>query len=786
MPYTHTRAGRAAALAAALLAACSGGGAPDQIETPPTLKLSVTPSTIAAGQSATVNWSTTNATSCSATGAWSGAQPSQGHLTVSPNSPGASTFTLDCMGPGGHSSQSTVLTVSPGIALGVAPATIGVSQAASLTWSAPGLSACSASGAWNGSQAITGTLQVLPAVPGSYTYTLSCSVPGGGSISQTAILAVTPLVTLNAATASLQLGQGTLLTWSATGATACSATGVWSGPEKTTGTLPIQPDATGIYTYNLTCTGGGQSASQQVLVQVSPALDLSVSPASIPAGQNAMLNWSSRGAVGCTATNAWIGGQLTSGTALTAPTNPGTYVYTLQCADAGARATMLAAVLTVMPAGYAQSSLVADRSGTPAHVDANLKDPWGIAMTSSFAVAANRLSSTSSGYDGAGTAGLTQPIDLPPTAAGTAFAPTGIVTNSATNEFLVSSPSSSAGPSSSASATLIYAGVSGQIAGWSAAVDAAHALTVYTDSSGAVYTGLALANNGSGDFLYAADFRNNKIDVLDSTFKKQTPSATQFAFADPALPSGYAPFGIQALKSGASVLLYVAYAKPLAAASNEPLTGAGLGLVNVFDANGKLVTHLIPAGSTLNVPWGMALTPARNFGALTGALLVSNLGDGALRAFNISTGVSLAAPADASGTPLTIAGIRGIAFGNGRANQPISTLFFTASADAQGGEYGRIDFGAAPRLHAPPTGTLRSYTRGRCAPFFCPPGYPYETEAVVFNIQDSSGIAWVDFSSGGTYVRTINAAPYSSLLRYSRSIDATITDVDGNIVTLGP
>jgi uncharacterized protein (TIGR03118 family) len=360
--------------------------------------------------------------------------------------------------------------------------------------------------------------------------------------------------------------------------------------------------------------------------------------------------------------------------------------------------------------------------------------------------------------------------------------PTGIVSNTSTSEFLI-------GPSgSSASAAVIYAGASGLLAGWSASVDATHALTVYADGGGAIYTGLALANNGSGDFLYAADFHNHKIDVFDSNFKKQTRTASQFAFADPALPSGYTPFGIQALKSGGSVLLYVAYAKPLAAASNEPLTGAGFGLINVFDANGKLVTHLIPAGSILNAPWGMALAPTRNFGTLTGALLVSNLGDGALRAFDIATGVSLAAPADASGTPLTISGIHGIAFGNGRANQPISTLFFTASADAQGGEYGRFDFGAAPRLHAAPTGTLRIYTRGGpCAPRQCPPTYPYESEAVVFNVQDSSGIAWVDFLSNGNYVKTVNAAPYSTLLRYSLSrVDATVTDVDGNIVTLGP
>ena len=45
---------------------------------------------------------------------------------------------------------------------------------------------------------------------------------------------------------------------------------------------------------------------------------------------------------------------------------------------------------------------------------------------------------------------------------------------------------------------------------------------------------------GSGNFLYATDFHNGKVDVFDATFTRQTPSATSFAFTDPTLPAGYA------------------------------------------------------------------------------------------------------------------------------------------------------------------------------------------------------------------------------------------------------
>ena len=65
------------------------------------------------------------------------------------------------------------------------------------------------------------------------------------------------------------------------------------------------------------------------------------------------------------------------------------------------------------------------------------------------------------------------------------------------------------------------------------------------------------------------------------------------AFTDPNLPAGYAPFGIQAIGN----LLYVSYALQDAAAEDE-VKGAGLGVVNVFDAGGALVRRLISPGGS--------------------------------------------------------------------------------------------------------------------------------------------------------------------------------------------
>ncbi len=127
------------------------------------------------------------------------------------------------------------------------------------------------------------------------------------------------------------------------------------------------------------------------------------------------------------------------------------------------------------------------------------------------------------------------------------------------------------------------------IAGWSPSVDLTHAVTMYTDSAGAVYKGLAIATNAGALFLYATDFHNNKIDVFNTGFVKQATSATAFTFADPSIPAGYAPFGIQAINNGASgaTQIYVTYAQQQAPDNHDNTNGAGLGYVDIYDTNGQ-------------------------------------------------------------------------------------------------------------------------------------------------------------------------------------------------------
>ena len=327
---------------------------------------------------------------------------------------------------------------------------------------------------------------------------------------------------------------------------------------------------------------------------------------------------------------------------------------------------------------YQQHNLVANTAGTADVTDPNLVNPWGMAFNPfGFVWVANNGTGTSTLYDGAGAINPLV-VQIPSATDITGGRPTGMVFNGSP-EFVVA-----AGEVSGAG-RFIFATEEGLIAAWAPAVDATHAIRVNdpATTTGAVYKGLAISANGTGGRLYAADFFNNKVDVFDGTFRLVTlPTG---AFTDPALPSGFAPFGIQAINGS----IYVAYAMQDESRLDE-VKGVGLGFVNVFDTNGQLIKRLISQGN-LNAPWGMALAPS-SFGEFGDRLLVGNFGDGTINAFDLVTGGSIGPVSDANGSPLVIDGLWALSFGNGYLNQPVNTLFFTAGPnDEQNGLYGRID-----------------------------------------------------------------------------------------------
>ncbi len=369
--------------------------------------------------------------------------------------------------------------------------------------------------------------------------------------------------------------------------------------------------------------------------------------------------------------------------------------------DQPARATDARAAALAQGGHYVQRNLVSDGAVPAEHVDPNLVNAWGITHrgTSPWWVSDNGKG-VSTLYDGNGVAQFgTPPLVVSVTGAGgNPAAPTGNAGNTGSG-FVVASGGAH-GP-----AFFLFASEDGTISGWNPNVPPPVApatrstqTVVAVDRSspdplgGAVYKGLAIASTPAGDRLYATDFRGGSVDVFDASF---APVSTPGGFVDPALPPGYAPFGIRAV--GDTVLVTYALQD---AARHDDVGGAHHGFVDAFSTDGVLLRR-IASGGKLDSPWGLAIAPATGFGRVGGKLLVGNFGDGHVVAYPL-TGDEAddddgGAYLTGKGGRITIDGLWGLDFGNGAAAGPANALFFAAGPNGESnGLFGRIDFvGAA-------------------------------------------------------------------------------------------
>ncbi len=168
---------------------------------------------------------------------------------------------------------------------------------------------------------------------------------GGGGATHTATppppppLAV-PTALLTASPASLVAGSAAMLTWSSTNATACAASGGWSGTLATAGTHSTGPVAATTH-FSLTCSGaGGTSPAAVATVTVlpttppAPTAELTANPTTVAAGATSTLTWSSTNATSCTASGGWSGSLGTSGTQVTSGLTA-TTSFSLTCTGPG-------------------------------------------------------------------------------------------------------------------------------------------------------------------------------------------------------------------------------------------------------------------------------------------------------------------------------------------------------------------------------------------------------------------------------------------------------------------
>jgi uncharacterized protein (TIGR03118 family) len=197
---------------------------------------------------------------------------------------------------------------------------------------------------------------------------------------------------------------------------------------------------------------------------------------------------------------------------------------------------------------------------------------------------------------------------------------------------------------------------------------------------GAVFKGLAIGTFRGAPALYASDFGNNRVWVINTHFR---PEDAPNAFVDPGLPADYGPFGIQSI--GRWVVVSYGKHQP---GSEDEAHGPGLGFVDLYTHNGRFVRRIASHGA-LNAPWGLVKAPA-HFGRFGGDLLVGNFGNGRIKVYDLFTGTHEGSLRHPDGSAIQIDGLWGLRFGDGTFGGHRDLIFSAGIDDEAHGLLGLI------------------------------------------------------------------------------------------------
>src|SRR5262245_25176322 len=180
---------------------------------------------------------------------------------------------------------------------------------------------------------------------------------------------------------------------------------------------------------------------------------------------------------------------------------------------------------------FLATNLISDQPGVAPITDPTLVNAWGISLNpngGAFWVSANHSDQSELYAGDVHGSPLTQPFKV----AVPGGSPTGQVFNGTgnTNDFSVTD-----GTHTKAS-VFIFASEAGKITGWNPGVGVVPGATGpsktaevgFAATDGAIYKGLAVGQVGGANFLYATDFHNGKIDVIDGQFHKVSLGANGF------------------------------------------------------------------------------------------------------------------------------------------------------------------------------------------------------------------------------------------------------------------
>ncbi len=338
--------------------------------------ISISPATGTEPASATVTWTTSDASLVTVSGPGLSTVAASGSQLLTGLAAGTHTYTLTAQGNGGPVTRTAAITVA---AVGSVSATISASPTASiapgsttLTWSStdatsvlvngPGLTSTAASG----SQTITGL------AAGTHDYTITAQGPNGPA-TQTATLAVSAAATVAGAisaspTTGLAPGS-TTLTWSTSSASSVAVSGPGLSSTATAGSQTVTGLAAGTHTFTLTAQGPGGPITRTATYTVSAAVSVSgtiaVSPTTTTAPGAATVTWSTTNATSVVVSGPGVANGAASGSATVTGLSAGTHTFTLTAQGPGGPITQTA-TLTVSAAATVSGSIVANPTTTTA------------------------------------------------------------------------------------------------------------------------------------------------------------------------------------------------------------------------------------------------------------------------------------------------------------------------------------------------------------------------------------------------------------------------------------
>jgi K319-like protein/OmpA family protein len=261
-----------------------------------------TPNNIQPGQSSTLSWSVTGATSVTISGGVGNVNATSGTTQVTPQQ--TTTYTLTANGPGGPVTANAVITVG-GITGPVqivrfeaSPLTIAPGQQSTLSWSTNNATQVSISGVGNVTP--NGSTTVSPAQ--TTTYTLTATGANGQAV--TAPITVTvatgtipQVVTFVATPQNIDAGQSTQLCWQVTNATSISITPGVGTNLSANDCAAVSPTTTTTYTLTATNATGQIQANATVNVGQVRILSFNASPVfSAKSGDPVTLSWTTSNA----------------------------------------------------------------------------------------------------------------------------------------------------------------------------------------------------------------------------------------------------------------------------------------------------------------------------------------------------------------------------------------------------------------------------------------------------------------------------------------------------------